>query len=144
MNTQQATNQNRSWVALNYFSLLAILTLFYAGKFNDWNTIYIVFEVGAILLFLFTLYFAFIKTNFWRLAHSSTSKLDERELQVVLNSLRYSYSIFTVICLSIIYLFAIAEYSPIDVVLAGALLYLAHTLPAAIVGWNEKMVSVEE
>ena len=28
---------------------------------------------------------------------------------------------------------------PVDVILAGGLLYLAHTLPAAIVGWNERV-----
>ena len=74
------------------------------------------------------------------MVHTSLKNLDEREMQVVLNALRYAYSIFAIICLIIIYAFAIAEYQPIDVLLAGGLLYLAHTLPAAIVDWNEKVI----
>jgi hypothetical protein len=40
----------------------------------------------------------------------------------------------------IIYGFALAERGPIDVVIAACLLYLAHILPAAIVGWKEKII----
>lgn len=60
--------------------------------------------------------------------------------QVMLNSLKYSYSAFTIIVLVIVYGFAIAEQGPIDVVIAACLLYIAHTLPAAIVGWKEKII----
>ncbi len=77
------------------------------------------------------------------MVHTSSKNLDEREMQVVLNALRYAYSIFAIICLIIIYAFAIAEYQPIDVLLAGGLLYLAHTLPAGIVGWKEKNIATE-
>lgn len=78
------------------------------------------------------------------MVHTSSKNLDEREMQVVLNALRYSYSIFTIVCLLIIYVFAIVEYQPIDVLLAGGLLYLAHSLPAAIVGWNEKISKMDD
>jgi hypothetical protein len=60
--------------------------------------------------------------------------------QVMLNSLKYSYSVFTIIVLVIVYGFAIAEQGPVDVVIAVCLLYIAHTLPAAIVGWKEKFI----
>ena len=72
------------------------------------------------------------------MVHTSSKNLDEREILAVLNGLKSSYSIFTVTCLIIIYTFALIGYPRIDVLLAGALLLLAHTLPAAIVGWNER------
>ena len=70
-------------------------------------------------------------------------KLDEREIQVVLKSLRISYSIFTIFCLIIIYGFALIASDPVDVLIAGTLLYMAHTLPAAVVGWNEKNIILD-
>ena len=76
------------------------------------------------------------------MVHKSEEHLDEREIQILLNALRRAYTGFTVICLIIIYGFAIAENEPINVLIAGALLYLAHTLPAAIVGWNEKVIEL--
>ncbi|MFC2088211.1 hypothetical protein ACFLSX_01290 [Calditrichota bacterium] len=93
--------------------------------------------VSVIMLFVSFLK-AFIKTSFWKMVHTSNQNLDEREKQIVLNALKYSYSIFTVICLVIIYVFAVVKPDFVDVVLAGGLLYLAHTLPATIVGWKEE------
>ena len=78
------------------------------------------------------------------MVHTSYKNLDEREMLVILNALKYAYSIFTIICLIIIYAFAITEYYQIDILLAGGLLLLAHTLPAAIVGWNEKYIATDD
>jgi hypothetical protein len=144
MGKQYSRIQNRYWILMNYFSILAVLILFYRGKFVHWSPPTIVIEIGFIVLLLYSFNRAFIKTRFWYMTHTSYKNLDEREMQVVLSGLQYSYSIFTVICLIIIYAFAITEFHPIDVVIAGALLYLAHTLPAAIVGWREKNSTTEK
>jgi len=143
MKNQNSRKQNRVWITLNYLSLFAVLTFFYTGKNFQWPIIFIIIEIGSITILLFSFFKAFIKTKFWRMVHTKSKNLDEREKNVVLNSLKYAYSIFTIICLIIIYAFAVAEFHPIDVVLAGALLYFAHTLPAAIVGWNEKYSATE-
>jgi amino acid transporter len=135
--------QNRIWIALNLMGLVLLLTFFYLGKFNSWQSIFIIAEISFFVLFIVSLYLGFIKTKFWKLVHSKSKNLDEREINVVLNALKYAYSIFAIICLVIIYAFAVAEYHPIDVVLAGGLLYLAHILPAAVAGWNEKNISVD-
>jgi hypothetical protein len=94
-------------------------------------------------MFVFSFNKAFIKTKYWKMVHTKSKNLDEREMNVVLNALKYSYSIFTILCLVIIYSFAIFEFYPIDVVLAGGLLFLAHILPASIVGWNEKIFETD-
>ena len=144
MKNQNLRKQNRVWILLNYLSLIAGLLLFYSVKIYHLPLSYLLFEIVIFAIFLISLFKAFIVTKSWKMVHTSVTKLDEREMQVVLNALRYSYSIFTIICLLIIYIFAIAEYQPIDVVLAGGLLYLAHSLPAAIVGWNEKISKMDD
>ena len=144
MKNQESRKLNRVWITINYLSLIVGMLLFYTVKFRHWPLSFLFFEIGIFTFFLISLFKAFIKTKFWKMVHTSSKNLDEREMQVVLNALRYAYSIFTIICLIIIYAFAIAEYQPIDVLLAGGLLYLAHTLPAAIVGWNEKKILVDD
>jgi hypothetical protein len=143
MEQQNFRKQNRYWILLNYLSLIAVLVFFYIGKYLQWPIFLVIFEIGSLAILIISFYKAFIKTKFWKMVHTSYGDLDEREMQVVLNGLKYAYSIFTIICLIIIYTFAITEYHPIDILLAGGLLFLAHTLPAAIVGWNEKYIASE-
>ncbi len=78
--------------------------------------------------------------HLWKLTHTSSKKLDERQMLVVNRALSISYSIFVIMVLLIIYAYALVEKGPIDVVLAICLLYLAHTLPAAFIAWTEKEV----
>ncbi|MCK5699806.1 MAG: hypothetical protein KAI29_01575 [Cyclobacteriaceae bacterium] len=137
-------NQNRVWILVNYLSLIGGMSLFYTVKIGHWPFSFLLLEIGFFALLLFSFFKAFIITKFWKMVHTSSKKLDEREIQVVLNALRYAYGIFAIICLVLIYAFAIAEKQPIDVLLAGGLLYLAHTLPAAIIGWKEKYLALQE
>ena len=132
--------KNRFLITLNLISLVLMIAFFYLVKFNRWQISFIFAEVVSIVFFVLSFYLGFIKTKFWKIVHTKSKNLDEREMQVVLNALRYAYGIFVIISLVIIYAFAVAEYKPIDVVLAGGLLYFAHTLPAAIVGWNERII----
>ena len=136
--------QNRFWMVLNYLSLIVGMLLYYAVKIYNLPGYLIYYEIGFMAIFLFSLFKAFVKTKYWRIVHTSSKKLDEREMQVVLNAMKYAYGIFTIVCLVVIYSFAIAENQPIDILLAGALLYFAHTLPAAIVGWNERNISIDD
>ena len=138
MENQKLRKQNKIWILINYLSLITGILLFYIVKIYHLPLTILWFEIGIIAVLLVSFYKAFIITKFWKMVHTSSKNLDERETQVVLNALRYAYSIFAIICLIIIYAFAITEHLPIDVVLAGGLLYFAHTLPVVIVGWNEK------
>ncbi|NQV18553.1 MAG: hypothetical protein HQ534_08425 [Armatimonadetes bacterium] len=83
-------------------------------------------------------------SNLWKLTHTDYKKLDERERQLVFKATTYSYSIFTIICLVIIYIFNLVGLAIIDVVMAACLLYIAHILPASIIAWNEKQVKYEK
>ena len=138
MKKQNFRVQNRIWILLHYFSLIGVLIFYYSGKYLHWPIATVIFEIGFLVILLISFFRVFIKTKFWKMVHTSSKNLDEREILAVLNGLKSSYSIFTVTCLIIIFIFALIGYHRIDVLLAGALLLLAHTLPAAIVGWNER------
>jgi len=128
----------RSGVIINYLSIILILIIFYLVKFLGINKIYLLIELIPIALLIMTFKSAFLVTNFWKLTHTSSRKLDERELQIVYKATTFSYTIFTILCLIIIYTFHLTGIGSIDVVLAAALLYFAHTLPAAIIVFTEK------
>jgi hypothetical protein len=92
------------------------------------------FMIIVILSFIYV----FGSTGIWKMGHQTMKNLDERQIQVVLNATRISYSIFVILVLIIIYGFALIEKGPIDVVFAASLLYLAHILPASILAWTER------
>ncbi len=128
----------RSSVILNYLSIILILIIFYLVKLLGISKIYLLFEIIPIVILIITFKSAFLNTNFWKMTHTSSKKLDERELQVVYKATTFSYTIFTVACLVIIYSFNLTGIGSIDVVLAASLLYFAHTLPAAIIVFTQK------
>jgi len=128
----------RSSVILNYLSIILILIIFYLVKLLGISKIYLLFEIIPIVILIITFKSAFLNTNFWKMTHTSSKKLDERELQVVYKATTFSYTIFTVACLVIIYSFNLTGIGSIDVVLAASLLYFAHTLPAAIIAFTQK------
>lgn len=138
MELRQTRIQRRLWIALNFLFLAAGLVIFYLGIHSDWPVVWIATGSIVFILFIVTSIQAFFRTRLWKMTHASVTRLDERQVQVVLNAIRYSYSIFVIVCLLVVYGFAVFAMKAIDVVIAGSLLYLAHTLPAAVVGWTEK------
>lgn len=132
--------KNRIWISLNLVSFILLLVFFYLGKFNQWRTGFLIAAGLALLIFVASLYPGYLKTNFWKMVHSKTKNLDERELSVILKAVKLSYSIFTILSIILIYGLAFSQFIMVDMVLAAGLLYLAHILPAAIVGWNEKII----
>jgi len=140
MEQKISKTNRRIWIVINYMSVICILTIFYAGKNLEWPPYVLISGIVAIIVFVFSFIQVFIGTSLWKMVHASDEILDERQIKVVLSSLKYSYRTFTIVCLAIIYGFAVVQQGPIDVVLASCLLYFAHTLPAIIIGWLEKEV----
>lgn len=132
--------KNRLWIILNLVSLISLIVFFYLGKFSNWQFMVIIIEVFSIIIFSVSFYMGFKKTNFWRLVHSKSENLDEREMSVVLKGLKYSYSIFTMVSIAVVYILTLINFQFIDVVYAAGLLYLAHIIPAAVVGWKDRLV----
>ena len=132
--------RRRISVIINYFSILLILTIFYIIKSGLLNKAFLTLEIIPLITIIISFRNAFGKTNLWKMTHSSFKNLDEREVQVVYKATSISYSLFVIITLVVIYTFIFIGMGNIDALLAAGFLYIAHTLPAAIIAWNEKEV----
>lgn len=130
----------RTGVIINYLSIVLMLAIFYVVRLGCLNKAFIALEIIPLILIIISFRYAFGKTNLWKITHASFKKLDEREVQMVYKATSISYSLFVIITLVIIYTFIFIGMGNIDVLLAAGLLYIAHTLPAAIIAWNEKEV----
>ena len=140
MEQQLSKQSRRVWIIINYFSVALIVFFFYFGRFLDKPIVFFLGGGFSLLIAGVTFYKTFMLTYLWKMVHSKSSVLDERQLQVVLNALLYSYSVFAIVILLLIYGFALVDKEPINVLVAACIIYLAHTLPAAVVGWTEKIV----
>ena len=125
-------------IFIHYLCLVIILIIFYSVKSMGLPKLYLLLEIIPIIGLVMSFRKAFGISNLWKLTHTSYKKLDEREMQLVFKATTYSYSIFTIICLVIIYTFNLIGLAIIDVIMAACLLYIAHILPASIIAWNEK------
>lgn len=141
MSKSLSRTQRRLGVLINYASLTMVLLCSYVGEFAEWSYIMIVCVVVSIALVVITLFRYHIRTGLWRLVHSKVDSLDERQIQVTHEALRYSYSIFTITCLAVLLWKSVFQgRDPNLIIIFAVLLYLAHTLPSSIIAWTEKEV----
>ena len=92
----------RLGVVVNYTAIILFLLLFYLGKYHGWNVPVAVAAIVAVVIVLITFIVMHVKTRLWKLIHTRAEKLDEREIQITLESLRRAYSIFAVINLAVL------------------------------------------
>lgn len=108
--------------------------------FNPWTQI--VAEAWAKNLFLISIglsalssYFSFRKTGLLKFTHTKTKDLDERELIVTNNAIRFGYSILAMVVSLLLFVIALTSWQ-IHVTHAAFTLYIAHILPAVYLGWK--------
>jgi uncharacterized Tic20 family protein len=132
--------KRRIGVVLNFTALLLTVVLFELLRLDAGisRTASMILMGLSLMIIIGSFMAVFGSTGIWKMSHQRKKTLDERQVQVVLNAIRISYSIFVILVLILIYRFALIEKGPIDVVMAAALLYLAHLLPASILAWTEK------
>jgi hypothetical protein len=140
MQNQLSKPLRRIWITVNILSILVIVFFFYLGKIQEKPFVFFLGAGFTVVATIFSFIKVFIKTGLWKMVHSGNANLDEREMLVVLKALKYSYSAFVIFILLLIYGFALLNREPINIILAGCLLYIAHILPAVIIGWTEKAV----
>ena len=137
---EKSTSKNRikTMIIFNAISILTIVILFEFLKYAE-NKFWLAgLEILMLIAAFITFYYTYLQSGLWKMTHKKMEKLDEREIQLISDSLRVSYSLFTITTILIIYAFALIEKGPIDVVIAVGLLYFAHILPSAILGWKGK------
>ena len=144
MQIRESRPRRRSWVFVNYCSLLLLLIFWNVLPRLDVDDL---FRLLSLVLFIPLIAISFVivevRTGLWMLVHKKPDDLDERELQNVLVALRYAYGIFAVICLVVLFAQAVVlpqEIVFVDVLLAASLLYFAHSLPASILAWTMREV----
>ncbi|MCD6162214.1 MAG: hypothetical protein J7K40_07355 [candidate division Zixibacteria bacterium] len=142
MNPKMSKSNRRAAVIINYLCILLFLIFFSIIKYHGWSVPVIVGIVVSIAVVLISFFVLHIRTHLWKLVHSKIDHLDERQIQVTYESLRRSYSIFTIISLIILLFIALldGEHSSMLILIFASLIYLAHTLPSSIIAWTEKEV----
>jgi ABC-type Fe3+ transport system permease subunit len=127
---------------INYAALVMFLLLFSAGERSGWTGLVIGATLVSLALALISFVIVHIKTRLWKLVHTKEDRLDERQIQVTHYSLRYAYGIFSVISLAVLLVLALlaGRSDSVLIMVFACLLYLAHTLPSAILAWTEKEV----
>lgn len=133
--TKGSKTKGRAALLINFSSVISLIVVFEIIKNTSQKTFLVILLLALLAISISSFINAFIQTGSFKFVHTKFEKLDERETQLVGNALRYSYSFFTIAVLVIIYVYALAENEPIDVVIAAGLLYFAHTLPAAFLTW---------
>ncbi len=149
MNTITAKSNRpsrRLGVLLNYGTLIIMLAIYIALVGENINIPVMAIGITALVIFIISFINLHVRTKLWKFVHTKIDNLDEREIQVVFQSLRHSYSIFGIVCLSFFLVYELLrEFLPggIDLPLMpiiAALIYLAHTLPSSIIAWKEKEI----
>lgn len=127
--------KRKFWIAFNLISVILFASysqIFISSGINKGS-----FLIAGVFLLQVLLSFqlAFWKNNLWQLTHKPFNQLDEREAQVSGNATRIAYAIFTIFSLSIFVILSVLELR-VSIVLAISLIYLAHILPACIIGFK--------
>lgn len=134
-----------------YFFVAAFLIFFLIGEYGSWTIVLISGAVVFLALSVASFYKAIVVPGIWKLYRSKPLELDEREMGVILNATRASYTIFGVV--SLVLLFSIVLSVRYDVLtlthrghfslglaLVMFLDFLIAVLPPSIIAWKEKIV----
>ena len=137
-------------MVVNYLCLLIMNMCFYwVVEQSDASHVVDAVGLAALGVVVVTFIRVHARTGLWKLTHAKAETLDERQLQMTHQALGRSYAWFTVICLVIMLTHAaVYRLVPglnfiITMPLVGSLIYLAHTLPGAILAWTETEVPGE-
>ena len=154
MSRTASRSYRKTGVVLNYLSLILLAVSIMAIEYR-WGTVWpIAGIVIGLVCFTFTFVQLYGRTGLWKFVHMSLEDLDEREVQLIHNSLRIAYAIFTVAALLYILVLTLkiqffagltdpsGDFSFGNVVFA-AFIYLSHILPASIIAWSERNVLMQ-
>ena len=136
--------RRRAGVVINHAALLLLLAVWYGCPLAGLSEAVRVAGALVLLIVVGISYYAIhLSTGLWALVHSRPDELDERQVGMTLLAARFSYALFSVLCLLALFGAAVAFNHDIilfDAILPACLLYLAHTLPSSYLAWIENEV----
>lgn len=151
LRTQRA---RRTGVVTNYLGVALLAAAVCLGEYRVWSPPLAVaaFTLLAIVVAAFVV--TYLTTGIWQLAHSDSSALDERQLQVAYQGFRHSYTALAVIAmLLLVGIVVTVRFSFFTLTWRGhyafgmvALMlmnYLIQTLPASFLAWREPYAPAE-
>jgi len=136
----------RTQAVVNYAALIIMNIAFYF-VYRGRTASHIYDAIGLISLIAVTVTFVPLhwKSGIWKLTHTKSKDLDERELSLTHWALSESYGWFAVICLVIMLALSLAgslntcpQYT-ISMPLVASLIYLSHTLPGTMIAWKKEI-----
>lgn len=128
-------------VLMTLLSMIGVITSFELGVNIGWSVFLKIASIVFLALLFISYPLGFVRTGLWNFTHRRINELDEREMQLTGKSLRIAYSVFSIIVLVILYVFALLEIK-VSVVLAAGLLLFAHMLPSAVIVFSEKELRI--
>ena len=131
-------------VVINYSTLILMNIMFYfVYRGREASHIYDAIGLTSFLIVILTFIPLHKKSGIWKLTHTKSEKLDERELALTHWALSESYGWFAIICLlillalSLISRMNICPQYTISMPLVASMIYLAHTLPGTLIIWKK-------
>jgi hypothetical protein len=139
------TKQRRRWeVVVNHVALGLMLAAWYGTPLLGWSGLArAVAALVPLAVVGISYYRVHLATGLWTLVHAKLEELDERQVERTMMASRFSYAVFSVLCLLALFGAAVAGnhgFVPFDAILPAGLLYLAHTLPSSYLAWVEEVV----
>lgn len=140
MELNKSIKSRRVGVILNFLLLALIIFQNELIRFDLLPQNYKYLKIILIVFILITHFSFFGKTGLWKFTHKRKNDLDERELELSNQALRFSYSVFAVLIISFLYIFNWLNFK-VTMIEIGSFLYLAHVLPAYYISWTEKSIT---
>jgi len=142
--TQGAKMKNLKMMSIINYSFLIIMNVMFYFVFRGRQAshIYDIIGITSFLVIIATFIPLHMKSDIWKLTHTKSDKLDERELALTHWALSESYGWFAIICLlillalSLISRINICPQYTISMPLIASMIYLAHTLPGTLIIWK--------
>lgn len=142
-------NTARWLVFIKTAAMICFLVVFDRALSAGWDVgkVVILFVCAAVFLLLFLV--TQVKSGIWQLVHTPSTKLDERELDLTREALRYAYGWFTVIVLCLLLSVSVFEVmlevlERSGILLFAFLLVIAHSLPGDVMVWRAGMPVAED
>jgi hypothetical protein len=137
-------SRRRTGVVVNYGALSLLLAVWYGSPPAGLSeAVRVALMLVPLIIVGISYYMIHLATGLWTLVHARPPDLDERQTEITLLAGRFSYAVFSVLCLLVLFGAAVAGNHGIilfDVILPACLLYLAHTLPSSYLAWIEEEV----
>ncbi len=143
MKRNMSRKSRRIFIVLNCYFLIMIPFCFFLSGRIGWNIYIIVGLIISLTATIFTSNRVHFRTGLWKLVHTKSKDLDERQIQLTYWALQISYKIYSITSLTLLFaiaLYLVAESRPFLLILLHSMIFLAHSLPASVIGWTEREV----